>query len=201
MSTLSEVLIDFGAQAPVPVGDVATVDENALEAAKLDSFEGGYRAGWDDAIKNQTEDHARISSDFSQSLQDLSFTYHEAYSQVLNGIAPLLEEMVRSLLPAVLQQTLGQHVQEQLMAMAQEIGAREVVIAVAPGCAATIKPLLSEDFGFSVQLHEDGTLAEGQADIRFAETERQIDLSGLLQDVTQAVQGFVHDNRREVANG
>ncbi|MCR8548812.1 ABC transporter ATP-binding protein [Salipiger sp. P9] len=201
MTRLGAFLEDFGAAPARPEAGPVLHDDNALETARLEAFESGYRAGWDDAIKAQNDDHARIASDFAQNLQDLSFTYHEAYSQVLNGIAPLLEDVVGTLLPALLRETLGPHIAEQLRAMAREIGALDVVIAVAPGSAETVLPLLETDFGFPLKLAEDGTLAEGQADIRFGDIEKQIDLSGLVRDVAQAVQGFVHDNRRKTANG
>ena len=67
---------------------------------QLDAFEEGYRAGWDDAIKAQSDDRTRIS-EFAQNLQDLSFTYHEAYSHAINAMTPLLEDIVRSVLPKI----------------------------------------------------------------------------------------------------
>lgn len=201
MTGLADFLEDFGVVHAPSTPAAVLHDDTELETAKLEAFDGGYRAGWEDAIKAQKDDHARISSDFAQNLQDLSFTYHESYGQVMNGVSPLLEDVVGKLLPGMVRETLGLHVAEQLQAMAREIGALDVLIAVAPGYADSVRPLLETDFGFPVQLVEDETLADGQADIRFAETERQIDLSGLVSDVAQAVQGFVHDNRRKTANG
>ena len=117
MTGLAAFLEDFGAARAGGRPSVAVPDEGALEAAKLEGFDGGYRAGWDDAIKAQSDDQSRISSDFAQNLQDLSFTYHEACNQVLNAISPLLEEVVVKLLPAALHQTLGLHLAEQLRAI------------------------------------------------------------------------------------
>ena len=186
MTRLAEVLEDFGSAVATPATPAALHDDGAIEAARLEGFDTGYRAGWDDAIKTQNDDHARIASDFAQNLQDLSFTYHEAYSQVLNGISPLLEDVVGKLLPGTLRDTLGLHISDQLGAMAREIGALEVQIAVAPGNAETVTPLIEQDFGFPLTLVEDDTLTDGQADIRFGETEKQIDLSGLLSDWNSA---------------
>nr|WP_240989264.1 ABC transporter ATP-binding protein [Salipiger mangrovisoli] len=183
---------------PEPADSLGTAE---VEAATLESFDTGYRAGWDDAIKAQSEESGRIASDFAQNLQDLSFTYNEAYRQMLDGVTPLFEEMLHALLPALLHQTLGLHLREQLAMMAQEIARRDVVIAVAPGTTMQVAPLLEQDFGFPLRLEEDATLAEGQADLRFGDTERQIDLSGLLQEVSRAVEGFAHDNRRNAAHG
>ena len=44
-------------------------------------------------------------------------------------------------------------------------------------------------------------LAEGQADIRFGETERQIDLADMLTAFTAMVEGFSDENGRKIVNG
>ncbi|KMK68849.1 ABC transporter ATP-binding protein [Puniceibacterium sp. IMCC21224] len=199
---LVDFLEDFeGFRAPLsglatPVGPA--ID---LEGEKLESFEEGYRAGWDDAIKAQSDDRTRISSDFAQNLQDLSFTYHEAYSQVLSAMTPLLEEMVNSVLPKFAQNSLGLHILEQLRAKSRDIGALDVEIVVSPQCIEAVKVSLTQDFGFPLQLVEDDSMADGQADIRFGNMEQRIDLSEVLVGVDQALQGFVHENQRKIANG
>lgn len=200
MTDLRNFLEDFAApppQTPAP----APADDTQSETEKLESFDAGYRAGWDDALKAQADDHRRIASDFAQNLQDLSFTYNEAYRQLLDGVTPLLADMLNSFLPEILRDSLGLHVHAQLTALAQQIGSRDVVITVAPGCTAQVMPLLAQDFGFPLRLEEDPTLSEGQADMRFGDVEQQIDLSGLLLEVKQAIEGFAHDNRREAAHG
>ncbi|AWI82394.1 ABC transporter ATP-binding protein [Alloyangia pacifica] len=201
MSDLRNFLEDFSRRPPRPEVTAAESGTEQVDALKLEAFDSGYRAGWDDAITAQSEESGRIASDFSQNLQDLSFTYNEAYRQMLDAVTPLLEEMLRALLPRLLHETLGLHLREQLSAMAQEIARREVLIAVAPGTSARVAPLLDQDFGFPLRLEEDETLAEGQADLRFGETERQIDMTGLLEEVTRAVEGFAHDTRRSAAHG
>ncbi|MBY6114132.1 ABC transporter ATP-binding protein [Mameliella alba] len=207
MTALSDILEDFGSTlvTPGPVVMAEPVEpgisEAELEGLKLEAFEKGYRAGWDDAVKAQSDDRSRISSAFGQHLQDLSFTYHEAYTQVMNAVTPLLNEMVASLLPEIARQTLGQHIVEQLQSMSRDIGMMEVTIAVHPARVDAIMPLIDRDFGFPIQLIADDTLAEEQADIRFGETERQIDLSDLTASVAEAVEGFAHDNRRKMKHG
>ncbi len=206
MTLLADLLEDFGSVYPVGPAALSQPVEPAfseaeLEGKKLEAFEKGYRAGWDDSVKALSDDRTRISSAFGQHLQDLSFSYHEAYTQVMNAVTPLLDEMVASLLPEMARATLGHHIVEQLQAMSREIGRMEVVIAVAPGKVDAVTPLLEADFGFPIQLMPDDTLSEGQADIRFGQTERQIDLSDLIASVTEAVEGFAHDNRRKMNNG
>ncbi len=197
---LQDFLEDFdGAAAFAPAQTRMSDDE--VETLKLSAFEEGYRAGWDDAIKAQSDDRTRISSDFAQNLQDLSFTYHEAYSQVLNAMTPLLDDIVRSVLPKIAHEALGLHILEQLKAQSRAIGALGVEIVVSPENAEAVAGLLDQDFGFPLRVTEDETVAAGQADIRFGESEQQIDLSEVLTDVSAALQGFMHENRKKVVNG
>jgi flagellar assembly protein FliH len=181
------------------VVEVARVEQS--EAQRLESFETGYKAGWDDAIQANSDDKARISSALGQHLQDLSFTYHEAYSHVMNVMAPLLEDIVGTLLPNMAREALGAHVVDELQKQAQAIGALDVVIAVAPNRVSAVAPLIEQDFGFPIRLIADDTLGEDQADIRFGETEWQVDLGTLVDSVTSAIQGFAQENRRKVSHG
>lgn len=200
MIPLRRFLDDFAAQTAVGPA-TQSVSEADLETARLESFEAGYKAGWDDAISAQSDDKTRISSAFGQHLQDLSFTYHEAYAQVVNAMNPLLEQLATVLLPDMARKSLGPHIVEQLQSMAAEIGSLDVVIAVAPNSVDAVAPILEQDFGFPVRLIEDDTLADEQADIRFGRTERQIDLGELLTQTQEAVAAFVHDTKRKAANG
>ena len=203
MSLFANLLEDFGTPGAGPSAEPAAprISETEIEGAKLEAFEKGYKAGWDDAVKAQSDDRTRISSAFGQHLQDLSFTYHEAYSQVMSAVAPILNEMAGTVLPQIARATLSQHIADQLDALTQEIGALGVVIAVAPSRVEAVQGLLQQDFGFPIELAADETLNEDQADIRFGETERQIDLGELIAAVAEAVEGFTHDNQRKIAHG
>ncbi len=202
MSALKDLLENFDAADPAPkAAEESGIGTEELEAEKLEAFENGYRAGWDDAVKAQSEEGARISSALAQNLQDLSFTYNEAYSNVMNAMSPLLEEMIGALLPEIAKAALGPHVVELLETSAREAGSTGVIISVAPEMVDSVAPLLESDFGFPVRLDADETLTDGQADLRFDEIERQIDLSEALETIAAAVRGFVHDNQRISANG
>lgn len=202
MTALRQLFEDFGGAAPTTAVETAPAfNEADLEGQRLEAFENGFKAGWDDAIKAQSDDKTRISSAFGQHLQDLSFTYHEACSQVMNAMTPLLNEMVNVLLPGMARATIGAHIVEKLQEMSREIGALEVQIAVSPSNVEAVSGLLEEDFGFPVRLVEDSTLADEQADIRFGKTEKQIDLGELVRSVSEAIAGFAHENQRKLANG
>ena len=201
MSGLCEFLEDFGETAASAPEATAKIDEAQIESERLAAFEEGYRAGWDDAAKAQTDDGAALSEGLRQSLQDVSFTYHEAYGHVMNAVAPLLEDMVQSLLPQMLRATLGAHIAQTLQDLARDIGGLDVELAVAPEMVSAVEPMVEDDFGFPLRLVSDASLNADQADLRYGESEKQIDLGDLMTTVTEAVHGFAHDHRRKMANG
>ena len=119
-----------------------SMSELTLEEEKLEAFERGYKAGWDDAAKAQEEDRDRITSDFANNLQELSFTYQEAYGHLARALKPVLQQMVDSVLPGLARQALGPQIVEQLTELAAGAGRQEVEIVVSPGNAPLMRGLL-----------------------------------------------------------
>ena len=77
------------------------------EAEKMSAYEQGYQAGWDDAVQAQLRDQARISADFARNLQDLSFTFFEARTNVIQSMEPLMMQMLETVFPSLMAAALG----------------------------------------------------------------------------------------------
>jgi len=198
--SLLNTLEDFGAFTGTTVNG-PELSEDERETQRLDIFEQGYRAGWDDAIKAQSDDQSRITSDFAQNLQDLSFTYHEAHAQIVNAMQPLMTQIVDSLLPEMARQSLGQQIVGELRNLARSQALPQVEIVVAPANKAALEPWLDQEFSFPIALRDDAMMGEGQAEIRFAEAERQIDLTGVVDGIATAMRGFFNENKKELRHG
>lgn len=196
---LSQLLPDFG--GALSAGNQISLTDISLEEQRLESFEQGFKAGWDDAIKSQGGEQAKISSEFSRNMQDLSFTYHEAYTNVFKAMEPLLQQVVETVLPTIAHETIGARLVEQLSEMARDQGTQPVQITVAPSNHAMMEKLLQQEFGFPLSVIEEPTLGEGQVYLKFGQTERQIDLDEVLNGISQAVAAFFHENQKEIANG
>lgn len=197
--SIAHLLEDFGtARQKSSVVSLSDVD---FEEEKLEAFENGYTAGWDDAVKSQSEDQTKVSSDFARNLQDLSFTYHEAHSHVIKAMNPLLQQIVEAVLPEVAHKTIGLRVVEQLREMARGQAGQTVEIRVAPANVAAMEKLIDQELAFPVGVSEDPALGEGQAYMRFGTSERQIDLDEVLAGIGQAVAGFFHETKKEKKNG
>ena len=90
-------------------------DLNALEEARLASYEQGYTAGWEDAVAAQKDERSQMATELAHNLQLLNFTYHEARSHLLKGIEPLLLALVTQVLPETVRAGIGLIVKKILL--------------------------------------------------------------------------------------
>lgn len=184
---ISHLLEDFGTTMS---GKTVSMSDVTLEEERLDSYETGYKAGWDDAVKAQEGDSRRISSDFAQNLDDLGFTVTEATQAVLQDLRPLLEELVQKVLPKLAHESLGLRVTELLTdAVAQGMDT-EIEITTSPANLAALEALVEAGDNTRVTLRSEDTLGEGQVQMRLGSQEREIDLTTVLSEIQGAISEF-----------
>ena len=178
-----------------------TLTDVSLEDERLAAFETGYQAGWDDAVKAQTEDARRITADLAQNLQDLRFTYEEAHSAVMQALKPLLTQMTTTVLPRLARESLAPRLAEMLHDLAQDQGRRSVEIVSAPDDAPRLAYLLEDDPAIEATLAEDETLGPGQVYLRFGEAEHEIDLAEVLAGIDAAITAFFDQQQHQTQQG
>lgn len=165
------------------------VSEAELESVRLQSYEKGYGAGWDDASKALTDEQGRISTEFARHLQELSFTYHEAHSALQEELSDLVRGLMSKVLAPASRATLG----EMLQARIAEIAAEQSVpveILVAPENVARLEQLIGQSHGPPLRLVPEDSLGEGQAFLRFGSCEEQIDLDSVMSELANAVERY-----------
>lgn len=194
--SISHLFEDFGAYAK---GNPISLTDISLEEQRLEAFEKGYQAGWDDAVQAQSDDTRHVSAEFAQNMQDLSFTYHEAYAAVLDSFKPLLQQVVNVVLPHLAQQTLGLRLTDLLDQMARAHGPQTVELITAPANFAMARDLSETTSGLSLSVSEEPTLAEGQVYLRFGQTEQEIDLREVIEEIDRSVSDFFEGNQKESA--
>lgn len=175
--------------------------DSSSEREKLDSFERGYKAGWDDATTAQHQDQSRISSDLESSLNDLAFTFHEARSHVLNGVEPLLRELVKKIFPRFAQDRLPVLIKEHIATALAEVTERPIILCVSPKSRAAVESALPLDPGFPITVKEEPTLSDGQVFLNLGATEEVLDLDEVLSSVNAAISDFFEINQRMQVNG
>jgi flagellar assembly protein FliH len=197
--TIAHLLEDFDVAEAHP--DLSDPDQDeAQEELRLAVFEQGYSAGWEDAIAAHADDHARATGALARSLQDISFSYHEALGQMAVSIEPLLRALIDTVLPAALSATLGEHLVEQIARMAGDRAAQPVEVVVPAGAGAAVRSVLDRDLAMPVRVVEDPTLDPGRAYIRLGRAEREVDCDHLLAALAEATDACIHQFRKETAH-
>lgn len=175
----------------------ADTGQAELEEARLQAYEQGYTAGWDDSVAAQDAEVARLRADLGRSLEDLSFTYHEAHSHVLRTLEPLLHDMVTKVLPALARETLGHVVLDHLRPLARELAGAPIAVVANPVNRAIIERLVVAEADFPVIVREEASLGEGQVYLKLGEVESQIDLDGVIAAMAAAVSAFFRVEKQE----
>lgn len=190
-----------GQDADAPAEPVPAITPEMLEAARLEGYEAGYKAGWDDAARTESEEQGRIGADFARNLQDLGFTFHEARSHVMQALEPLLEGMVQRVLPQLVSDTMGQTILEELLPLATLAADKPIEIVVAPASRPVLQKLLTDATTVPFSLVEEPTLAQGQVFLRSGKTERHIDFASAIDRIGAAIEGLYDLNEKAFRNG
>ncbi len=197
--TIAHLLEDFGRLTEIQ--ETSSADGTPGEAELLDSFEQGYKAGWDDAIVAKSEERSNVSADFARNLSDLGFTYFEARDAMVAEIAPVVEEAVKIVLPEVSRQSMGDLVVEQLREIIEENADTPVIIMTSSDDYQALSDIMPDDVNFPIDIVRDAKMSSGQVRFQFGQRERQLDLDALVKGVQKAFSGFSHETLREAKNG
>ncbi len=194
--SISHLLDDFSWR---PTAHSISISDVSLEEQRLEAFESGYKAGWEDAVKAANNDNTRISSDFAANLQDISFTFQEAQSSLLTALQPLLTNMINSILPTLARQTIGTYLLETLNEMAHSAVDGPIEIVTAPQNIEALEKILDEQEIGNVRISAEPSLGHGQIHIRANSAEREVDLDTVLAQIDATITGFFEDRQKEIA--
>lgn len=198
--TATHLFEDFGSVMDDPSA-LTELSEDKVEDQKLASFESGYQAGWEDAIKAQTDVNAHVSSALAESLQEASFNYHEMRSVLNKTVQEVMDRVIETLLPKIARDSLGAHIQEQIAVFIRDGLDRSIEITVSPASLDTIQALLDDGVSEPFKLIADPLLAPEQAVLRLGSDEQEIDLDQVVSEISGAVSAFFQAQNQEVANG
>ena len=177
------------------------LDAASYEDEKLQSFEQGFQAGWDDAVKAQQSDKAHISSDLAKNLQDCSFGFHEARTALTKTLRPLFTQIVETVLPELARVSLGPKVVEQLVEMARLQSDQVIEITTAPENITAINSLLEDAVPEPFVLIADTTLGPGQVFLRIGSEEREMDMDQIIATTRDTMNALFQNGEQEKLNG
>ncbi|QJF52966.1 ABC transporter ATP-binding protein [Roseobacter ponti] len=174
--------------------------DEALENEKLKAFEAGYQAGWDDSAKAESDSREKITAEFARNLQDMSFTYHEALAKLATSFEPVMRQIIGKLLPELVAGALTGHILEQLNDLIKEHAGQPIEIVVSPANAGTVETIAGDLLNEPFSIVQEPSLGDGQAYVKIGSQERQIDIDSIVSGVTDAMQAFFYQARKEQAN-
>lgn len=179
--------------------DVRSESNNTTDddAVFLESFEQGYKAGWEDAVRATAEEQSHIATDLARNLQDLSFTYHEAHAAILAEIAPVIEQAVMAVIPDMADTGFAHQIAAEIKHLTDQTEATDVILRVAVENLDAVKDLLAPSSTLPLRIDVDETLSPGQAHLSFGNRERKIDVSEVVANVGKAFSGFVQQAKKE----
>ena len=183
--------------ASEPARTTVVTDLSAMEEARLAAYEQGFTAGWDDAVAAQADNQTLLGAEIAKNLQELSFTYQEARSHVLHAIEPLLAQMAERVLPDMARAVLAPMIVETLRPMATALADTPVTLVISPAARPAVEALIERTGALPVTIETETTLGEGQAQLRFGQSETRIDLDRAVTDIAAAVRGFFDLNLTE----
>lgn len=173
--------------APAPAGDMVLPVDPAVEEMRLAAFDNGYRAGWDDALAAQESAERELRDAIARQIQELAFSYHDARGHILQGLRPLINDVVTRLLPQVAQAALPQLVVEALIPFAEIASAAPVEILAHPAASAQVAAALADATALPVRMVEDESLVPTQVCLRLGTTETWVDLSAAHAAIADAL--------------
>lgn len=191
----------FESPARRPGGQTVVMDSAVIEEGRVQSYESGYAAGWEDATTAAQDDQSRISSELDNNLQKMAFSFQEAQAHILRSVQPVLTQLCTQLLPPLAQGVLAPIVLDTLMPLIDDLAEAPVHVVLNPAARPAVERLLSQAAGLPLVIVEEPTLGEGQVYLRLGEVEHRVDLDHAVASLTRAVHDFFEYSEKDGLHG
>lgn len=198
--TAAHLFQDFGDPKPKRAAKQQLAIEE-IEDQKLEAFEKGYQAGWDDAVAAQTDTQSFVSSGLATSLQNASFEYHELRATLNATVEAILKNITDMVLPEIAHASLGAHVRQTVQQLVRDNLASTIEIAVAPESETAVRAALNDTLPSPFALVTDPLLAPTQVTLRLEQKEVELHLGRAISDISAAVASFFENHTDEVKDG
>lgn len=189
--SIGHILEKFNFDNPANITSRTT--EEAIEDYRLAAFESGYQAGWDDAASaHNGEDKIKINQ-LTQNLQELSFTYHEAHSNILLSLQPFLTDLVSVIMPEIARATLVPRVVQEIMNLKAEKMESEIVIKASATSIILLENYLINDLMLAVRFQSDENLTDHEVQFALESGGISININESLLKINSLINDFFSD--------
>lgn len=187
--TITSLLEDFSTfENASPYG--SSSEDARFELIRLEGFDSGYKAGWDDATKAVKANSGSISDALAANLSDLTFTYHDARAAVLSELAPVIKELSQSVLPQVLHSSFSEIILETIEEIADKNSNPTVHLRVHPAHVDTLTKALDNGIDMPFDVVADPALGEDATLLEIGKTELEIDFTEYFEKISKTLLTF-----------
>jgi len=161
----------------------------SFEALRSSAYSDGVKSGAEAASRAFEDEKLRTLTPILEALNDMGFSQIEACQAMLKSMRPMVEQLVKTVLPETARNGFGAEIAALLGKAYEKAPTARIVISVAPDAVSSIRSLLAPSKAdFSVE--PDSTLGELQARVNWQGGYDQIDLDAALHDVRAAIDTF-----------
>ena len=191
--TITNLLEDFSAFKKINFHD-PTSDDDGFDLVRLEGFDAGYKAGWDDATAAVKANSTIISDAISKNLSNLTFTYHDARTAVLNELGPIIKELTQSVLPKVLHSSLSDIIVETIDGIADRNSCPTVHLKVHPDQLESLGKILATRIDMPFDIIADPTLHKSTTLLEVGKSELEIDFTQYFEKISQTLTTFFSES-------
>jgi len=148
-----------------------------IEQARTGAHELGFKAGWDDAMRAEAQEKARIGAELERALEEARFTFFEARAQVLNAIEPLFAAVIEKMFPTMVQASVATALTAELVSVGEKLTELPLQISVSEADHDAISALIKQEISQQVELSVKPDLTSGQAYLECGDVEQKFDFS------------------------
>lgn len=161
-----------------------------LEDLRLNAYEKGYVAGWDDCGRQADAEASTRRAAIERQVEQLNFTYHEARGHVLSALDPLLRAIAETVLPPMARASVVPLVVDQLLPLAQAGAEAPITLHVGPGSEKAFRDAMEGLLLPPVEIVETEELTEGQASFALGAAQTRVDLTDAALAIGLAIDRF-----------
>lgn len=165
------------------------------------SYEAGYQAGIL-ARQDEISEARRVAEhELLVHLQSLEFSYHDVRAQLLSSLGPLIELMLKKILPRMMDAALSRHISEALFAYGEDLAEAVVELRVHPRDAASVSEHFAQVRSLNVRVIPSEDQLHGRVDLRFGSAEIRVDPQQVLRMVEDFLDHTFSTPTMELAYG
>jgi flagellar assembly protein FliH len=176
-------------------------DTERLEDEKLRSFEQGYGAGWEDAIRAQEQANRMLLDTVEKGIAETQVTRDEVLQDFMQSAMPLFEAMIAAILPQLAQRNFGYKIVEILEKSVSDACDKPVEVVVSRDQENAVRAALADSDLSEVVVRAEPSLGSGQSRLKLGASEKSLNIPEIMTEIEALQNAFIHTMTKEAQDG